>query len=106
MKDKGGPGAEINLEHRLQYTAPKAGFKIDSNHVTAGKSVSINRGNSYEAITLCRLPKATGANGNTTKKITLNFPLRFLPTIAVLAEFAYKTWHGGMTISSWLTMIG
>ena len=92
LKGQGGPACEINLEPRLQYVAPKAGFKIDGNHVIAGESVTIGRGNSYEAITLCRLPKATGANGKPTKKFSLSFPLRFLPTLTVIAEFAYKTW--------------
>ena len=83
-------GADIDLTDRLQFVAPKVGYKIDSNHVIAGETVNINKNSSYEAITLCRLPKATGANGKPTKKFSLSFPLRFLPTLTVLGQFALQ----------------
>lgn len=86
MKDEAG-GKDIDLVPRLQYAAPKEGFKIDTNHIICGESVVINKTSSYEAITVCRLPKTNGANGKPTKKFSISFPLRFLPTLVVLAEY-------------------
>ena len=86
MKKASG-GKDINLVSRMQYEAPKEGFKIDANHIICGETVVINKTNSYEAITVCRLPKTNGANGKPTKKFSISFPLRFLPTLLVLTEF-------------------
>ena len=86
LKESAG-GKDIDLVPRLQYMAPKEGFKIDTNHVICGETVSINKTASYEAITVCRLPKTNGANGKPTKKFSISFPLRFLPTLVVLAEY-------------------
>ena len=80
-------GRDINLEPRMQYVAPKEGFKVDPYHIICGETVVINKTSSYEAITVCRLPKTNGANGKPTKKFSISFPLRFLPALLVLAEY-------------------
>ena len=92
LKAAASSGKDIELADRLQFVAPKQGFRIDNNHLIAGETVTINKNSSYEAITFCRLPKTAGANGKPTKKFSLSYPLRFLPTLTVLGEYALKLW--------------
>lgn len=85
---------DIDLSSRIEFTAPKEGYKIDAGHIIAGETVAINKSSSFEAITICRLPKLCGYNGKPTQKYSLHIPLRFLPTMQTLATFAMQTWSG------------
>ena len=93
MADNAAPGSEIDLETLLQYQAPKQGFRIDASYVIAGETVPLPKDKgSFEAITFCRLPKATGNNGKGTGKYSLSFPLRFLPILQTLVEYSMGQW--------------
>lgn len=85
---------DIDLSSRIEFTAPKEGYKIDAGHIIAGETVAINKTSSFEAITICRLPKLCGYNGKPTQKYSLHIPLRFLPTMQTLATFALQMWSG------------
>ena len=85
---------DIDLSSRIKFTAPKEGYKIDAGHFIAGETVAINKTSSFEAITICRLPKLCGYNGKPTQKYSLNIPLRFLLTMQTLATFALQVWSG------------
>ena len=85
---------DIDLSSRIEFTAPKEGYKIDASHIIAGETVAINKTSSFEAITICRLPKLCGYNGKPMQKYSLHIPLRFLPTMQALAAFALQVWSG------------
>lgn len=80
-------GEELDLSYISNNAAPKMRYILDSVHRVEGGTIKLPKGNSYEAISFIRGAK-TGQNGKPTKQFETSFPIRFLPILKHIVNYA------------------
>ena len=89
---KKADGGKVDLSRFAAFKAPNTICKLDANHYIGGETVTLPKGNSYEAITFIRVGKkdrngSSGSKGG-DGKFKFSVPLRLLPILQATAHYA------------------